>query len=120
MGMTPVACASCSGGWHRQTILGRGTDGVIGHIVRFVIVLCSLNFVCSVERSVGRFQHLIKTGVGGHFGGRSVLQLHVLQTSPLNFTIFTPCVLAQQRGRVIVLSVSRFVCLLPRALAHKG
>ena len=26
-------------------------------------------------------------------------------------TIITPCALAQQRGRVIVLSVSRFVCL---------
>ena len=29
--------------------------------------------------------------------------------------LITPCALAQQRGRVIVLSVSRFVCLLPRA-----
>ena len=69
-------------------ILDRGTDDVIGHIVRLVIVLCSLNCVSSVDRAMGRFQHMIKTCVGGHFGGRSVLQLHVLQTIHLNLTIF--------------------------------
>ena len=38
----------------RQTILDCFTDDVIGHIVRLVIVLCSLNYVSSHGRQSDR------------------------------------------------------------------